>query len=308
MKRKIPAFVSVILVFALMFSFAGCSLIGEEEETTTVTAKSPLPTEPTSSYDEESNLITDTSYSPENAAKNTVEIAEYAFDLMNALKSDPVPATVSMGEDKSIGKSTVINENGEEESIAISDNAVVNAAIDSLKGIMLDEAENGAELSYADSKEDGAYNDFLPLIGSDKVVELTADDLEIATCVDEGETRVITMNIKSDAAPSAMEERMGKAFEKQDVDEIIAEFDKASSYITVGTPKLTYKNCQIILRIDNQTDQITQIQYVKSVDVETTVTGEGTIADIGEVPVIFNYTNRTTYSIDYTDPDAPVEL
>lgn len=308
MKKRILAFVSILLVFSFAFSLAGCSLAGEEETTTTVTAKSPLPTEPTSSYDENRNIVTDTSYSPEDALKNTAEIAEYAFNLMNAFKASPVPAKVEMGQDKSIGKATIINENGEEESVAMSDNAIVNAAIESLKKKMLDNAEEGATLEYADSKKEGAFNEFLPLAGSENVVALTADDLEIATCIDEGESRVITINIKNDDTPSAMEARIAKAYDKEDLDQILAEFDKTSAYLKVATPELTYKNCQIILRIDNQTDQITEIQYIKSIDVKTEVTGEGSMADIGTVPVIFNYTCRTTYKFDYTDPDAPKEL
>lgn len=306
MKKKIPAILSIVFIFAILFSFAGCVFVEEEEETTTYTALSPLPTEITSSIDEDRNIITDTTYSPENAAKNTVTILEYALPLMNELKSEPVKASVKMSQDKNIGKVTVINENGEEESAPMSENAVVNAAITSLKDYML--KEDGKEITYKDSLADNAIKDFLPVSGEASVIGLTPDDFEFATCVDNGTERVITMMIKNDGVPSVMEERISKVYDKEDVDAILKEFDSASDYMTVGTPELTYKNCSIVLKIDNQTDTIVSIEYFKSVDVSVEITGVGSLSEIGKVPVQFNYTDKITYTIDETNPDETTTL
>ena len=63
MKKTISAIISVVLVFSLIFAFAGCSSTQEEETTTTtINVKTPLPTDITSSVDEESNVITDTTH------------------------------------------------------------------------------------------------------------------------------------------------------------------------------------------------------------------------------------------------------
>ena len=76
MNKKILAIISVVLAFTMLFGFAGCSGTTEEEETTTTTinVKTPLPTDITTSIDEESQVITDTTYSAEALAANTATI------------------------------------------------------------------------------------------------------------------------------------------------------------------------------------------------------------------------------------------
>ncbi len=98
MNKKILAVVSVILAFAFLFAFAGCSSTSEEETTTTVKAKTPLPTDITTSLDEESKVVTDTTYSPENLQKNTATIFEYFNLHVNELKD--IKATVKMSQKK----------------------------------------------------------------------------------------------------------------------------------------------------------------------------------------------------------------
>lgn len=292
MNRKYLAFLSIILVFALLFGFAGCSLTSEdEEETTTINVKTPLPTDITSSYDEESNLVTDTEYSPEALASNTRTIFEYFNLHINEIKNGK--AAVSMGQKKRINKAT--DENGN--SIKMSENEYVNAAISGLKNYMLH--NDGASVEFGEE-----LTPFLPVKGENYVSRLTLDEVESATCVDNGKERIITVTLKSPVLPATIE----KAFDTENVDDIMAEFEKANEYMTAEKPKLTYKNCQIIIKADVETDEVYSIEYVKTVDVETSVTGQGKLSDIGTVPVIFNYSNTISYSIDRTDPATSTTL
>ena len=292
MNKKVLAILSIILVFALLFAFAGCSLTEEDEtETTVIDVKTPLPTDITSSYDEESHIVTDTEYSPEALAANTVTIFEYFNLHMNEIKSSK--ASVSMSQNKRIGKAT--DENGD--SIPMSDNNYVNAAITSLDSYMLH--NDGASLEYGED-----LTAFMPVKGESYVSALTLDEVESATCVDEGERRIITVTLKSPALPATIE----KAYDMENVDEVMAEFEKANEYMTIEKPVITYKNCKIIITADVTTDEVIAIEYIKSMDVNTTVTGQGKLADIGVVPVVFNYSNTIRYNIDRTDPATSTTL
>lgn len=107
-KKMILSAVSVLLVFSMIaVLFTGCDDKADQETTTVITAKNALPTDITTSYDEASNLITDTTYTPEQLQANTAKIFEYANQKMNALKSGVV-AKVSMSQGKGIGGASEI--------------------------------------------------------------------------------------------------------------------------------------------------------------------------------------------------------
>lgn len=288
MKKTISAIISVVLVFSLIFAFAGCSTTQEEETTTTtINVKTPLPTDITSSVDEESNVITDTTYSPEALAANTATIFDYFNLHVNEIKG--VKAKVEMSEDKSIGKS----KDAEGNDIAMSENDYVNAAINTLDSYMLH--NEGATAEYGDD-----LVAFMPVKGAEYVSALTLEDVESATCVDDGMFRTITLTLKSPALPATIE----KAYDLGNVDEVMEEFKKAEKYLTVAQPTLTYNDCQILIQANIETDEVTSIEYVKVIDVKTEVTGEGSLANIGTVPVQFRYRNAIKYTIDRTDPST----
>lgn len=290
MKKKILALVSLALVFSFLFAFAGCSGTGTEDETTTTTTikvKTPLPTDITTSIDEESNTITDTTYSPEALAANTVTIFEYFNLHINELKG--VKAKVEMSQDKSIGKV----KDAEGNDLEMSENAYVNSAITSLDSYMLHNdgatAEYGADLVP-----------FLPVKGAAYVSAITLEEVESATCVDDGTQRTITVTLKNTPnLPATLE----KAYDMGNVADVMAEFKKADKYLSVAEPTLTYKDCQIIIIANVETDEVHTIKYVKNIDVATEVTGLGSIEAIGTVPVQFRYSNTVTYTLDRTAPE-----
>lgn len=439
MNKKIMAAISMILVFSFLFAFTGCSPETEEETTTTITAKTPLPTDITTSFDEEnSEVITDTTYSPEMLEANTDKIFNYFNTQLNLLKSG-VEAKVEMSQSKGINKSykyveltkeeiidlvkTVLDEetpadfNGDlktlsaeqyedvknygvsegrifnegetvtvtrKEDVPMSENDYINAAINTLDSYMLH--EDGYKIDeYVDVAE------YLPVAGADYVSALTREDVKSATCVDQDGQRVITLTLKGHEFPDEIEKEIiakaynvetvksakiveleGKigeangrieaadkiiaeadkaiakaekkndaeakkaaeadkaaavadktaaeadkaALEKekrtaltnktidQNVDEIMKEFESANSYLTATKPTLTYKDCQIIITANLETDDVHTIEYKKSVDVKTDVTGTGSLKDIGTVPVAFNYSSTVKYTIERPAPET----
>lgn len=293
MKKKFLALVSIVLVFSFLFVFAGCNGTNAEDETTTTTTikvKTPLPTDITTSVDEESNTVTDTTYSPEALAANTVTIFDYFNLHINEVKGQK--AAVNMSQGKSISKIT----DAEGNTLPLSENEYIAAAISSLDSYMLHTP--GADLAYG---EDLAA--FLPVKGQSYVSALTLEDIESATCVDNELQRYITLTLKSPSLPATIE----KAYDMGNVDDVLAEFKKAEKYLTVGTPTLTYNDCQIILTTNVETDEVIAIEYIKNIDVATEVTGTGTLENVGTVPVNFRYQNTVKYSLDRTVPETTAE-
>ena len=286
MNKKILAAISIILVFSFLFAFTGCTSTEEEETTTTtIFVKTPLPTDITTSIDEESQVVTDTTYTPEQLKANTATIFEYFNLHVNEVKA--ATASVKMSQDKSIGKA----KDAEGNDIAMSDNDYINAAITSLDSYMLH--NDGAELAYGEDMVE-----FMPVKGASYVSALTLEDIESATCVDSGNQRTITLTLKSPTLPATME----KAYDMGNVDEVMTEFQKAEKYLSVEKPTLEYKDCQIIIIANVETDEVHTIKYVKNIDVKTNVTGQGSLADIGTVPVTLRYSNTVEYAIDRTAP------
>lgn len=288
MNKKILAAISIILVFSFLFAFTGCTSTEEEETTTTtVFVKTPLPTDITTGIDEESQTVTDTNYTPEQLKANTATIFEYFNLHVNEVKS--AKASVNMSQNKSIGKA----KDAEGNDLPFSDNDYINAAITSLDSYMLH--NDGAELAYGEDMVE-----FMPVKGASYVSALTLDDIESATCVDEGNQRTITLTLKSPALPATIE----KAYDMGNVDEVMTEFAKAEKYLAVEKPVLEYKDCQIIIIANVETDEVHTIKYVKNIDVKTNVTGQGSLADMGTVPVTLRYSNTVEYAIDRTAPET----
>ena len=289
MNKKILAAISIVLVFSFLFAFTGCNSTGEEEATTTTTinVKTPLPTDITTGIDEESRTVTDTTYTPEQLKANTATIFEYFNLHINEIKG--AKAAVKMSQGKSIGKA----KDAEGNDLPMSENDYINAAITSLDSYMLH--NDGAEIAYGED-----IVAFMPVKGASYVSALTLDEVESATCVDNGDQRTITLTLKSPALPATIE----KAYDMGNIDDVMAEFQKAEKYLAVEKPTLTYKDCQIIIISNIETDEVHTIKYVKNIDVATNVTGQGSLADIGTVPVTFRYSNTVEYTVDRTDPAA----
>ena len=300
MREKLFAAVSLILVFTMLFAFAGCSFTQQEEETTTIKKRtSDLPTEQlykvsgdgvTHYLDAEGNTLETTTVLDEaGLAKKNGRLLDYYNVNVNALADGSTTAVVTRNESKSIGKQTDADGN----SIAYSENSYVNAAVDSLKKYMLVTKETETT-DYTNELADA-------LPGTDYVSSLTAADVECSSCVDGDTTRTVVLTLKSPVPSSVIDAN----FDKENIDDIYSEFDKAADYMTIdkAATKLEYVNCVVEIVTDLQTDEVLSIRYTKGVNVNTVVTGKGKLASVGEIPVCFLYTYTVEYSIDRTNPD-----
>lgn len=309
MKKRILAIVSVILTLSMLFVFAGCDgTSGEDETTTTQKVKTVLPADVTYSVNEAGETLTMTDYTPEQLESNSDEIFAYFLAQSEELKS--AKAAVSIGLSKGITKST--DENGD--SVPFSENDTLNASIKTLSKYMLitgatQENAQGyvgtekgqvvvlnSEVKYGEK----ALTEVLPL---EHLATLTRAEVKSATCKDEGAIRTITITLNDASAPATIE----KAYSMGNKEEILAELATAKDYMTVTSdPVLSYDNCQMIVTVNIETDEITAIEYIKRINVSTSVVGAGTLAGLEETPVNFCYESFLKYTLDRTDPNAPV--
>ena len=293
MSRKLIALTAVLLTFALLFGFAGCSLIpeGEEETTTTVNVKTPLPTDVTSSKDENGNIITDTDYSPEALAKNTATIFEYFNKVINEVKGKK--AAVHRSDRYSLEKAT----DKEGNRLPYSENKYIDAAFDGYRNYM--DKDYDSDIAYG---EDLAK--YIPVPGKKLVSTLTAEEIESATCVDDGTVRTITVTLKEPVSSSSVR----KAFEIGDLKGTMSEVRKIDKYLEVGDPEYEYTHCSITIKVNIETDEVTEIKYEKSADVTAEVTGKGTLESVGTSDLTFRFNACETFTFDYTNPEEAETL
>lgn len=306
MNRKILAVVAALLAFSMIFALAGCSSNKQEEETTTETTiakKTPnLPTEQLFTVEDDSSTYylgaegetlseTTTLDAAGILAKNTTLLEYYNLNL-NAIKDGSTKAVVTRSESKSIGKQS----DSEGNSVSMSENDRVNAAIETLKKYMLISAENTSTEYTAD------LADALPAHGEAWVSKLTIDDVESATCVDGDTTRTVTIVLKSPTPQATIENN----FDVEDINAVYAEFDKAADYMTINKDAtvLTYVNCTVTIVSELETDNVLSVSYSKGINVDTEVTGVGSLESVGTLPVKFLYTYSVNYNIDRADPAA----
>ena len=308
MNRKILALVSVILTFAMLFSFAGCTSEPEEETTTTQKVKTVLPADITSSVNEEGETITMTDYTPEQLEANSDKIFAYFLAQSEELKT--AKAAVRINLSKGITKA----KDAEDNDMPFSENDNLNAAVKTLsKYMLITGAENENPQSFVgtekgqvvvlDSETEYGEKPLAEVLPLEHLATLTRAEVKSATCKDEGPLRIITITLKDAAAPATIE----KLYSMGNKEEILAELATAKDYMAVTSdPVLSYDNCQMIVTVNIETDEITAIEYIKRIDVATSVVGAGTLAGLAETPVNFRYESFLKYELDRTDPNAPV--
>lgn len=304
MNRKIIAVVSVLLVMSMLFAFAGCSSTKEEDTTTTTIAKKTpdLPTEQLYSVadsgetfyiDADGTVIDEASLTTLDDAgildKNT-RLLDYYKVNADALKDGKTSAVVTRSEKKSLGKQT----DAEGNSVKFSENSKINAAIDGLKKYLLVNGDN-TSTEYGPIKADD-------IPGGAAVCNLTINDVESSACVDGATTRTVVINLKSPVS----QEIIDANFEKEDVNYVYTQLDQVSDYMTFNkeATKFTYSGCSVEVVTDITTDEVLSIKYIKGINVDTEITGVGTLEAVGTLPLHLFYTYTVTYSIDREAPAA----
>lgn len=275
MKKKIYAVCALLLAFAMLFSFAACDAgtTGEEEETT-VKALTAAP-------------------------KNKDEIVDYFNRLINGVKAQK-PGIKKYQSDENVSDFICGVEDGER-------NSTFEKAVPTLKKYILKGVKGAFEESRnAETKYGDDITGIFPLAGQDWSSKLTAAEITEATleATEDNGQRTLTIIIRE---PSA--DTVSKAFNplsEENRNAAVEEFrTKLKGYISfTDIESMTYTECKIVCVINTADDKISSVEYFTSEKIATTITGEGTLAELGTLPCSFVYTYGEKYELDWVDPSA----
>lgn len=296
MKSISVKIISLLLMAAVLLGVTSCSLTGKDDEETTETT------------------IASASAVPMDEAA----IINYFNSLMQKINSGKA----------ALKYSSDYNARGFE-----CDNAALKAALPTIVKLMRNSKDSalksGAEIAYGES-----LADILPIKGTANALVLTADDIvEIAVNADEfnrlaeeeskmaadkdysttaiintdPDVRRVTITLRDETDPKSGEGLFGGIFDLPDRNAIKANFDSAKDYITYdGTYTAKYTGCTVYMEIDRLTDNVIKLEFNRNIEISATVTGVGTLASVGTVPLSFTVTGQDKYEFDWTNPDENI--
>ena len=168
-------------------------------------------------------------------------------------------------------------------------------------------ADELTQESFDASSEYGqSAKDVFPLMGSENAAKLEPTDIRSAFITDNLHDRYYTIyiTIYPEFNPTQDNGVFGKIFNITDDSEIINNFKSVSQFMTFDSYNANYHIGTIKATIDKETDHLTKLELHRDVDVETVITGQGTLATVGTVPLTFNYNSTANYSINWDDPST----
>lgn len=176
------------------------------------------------------------------------------------------------------------------------ENSKLKAAIPTIKKYMLSTDADGADLG-------DDLTDIFPIKGQSWSSKLSINDVRYANCLEALKTYEITIRLKDENDALPLTSSHGKAFDLVDKTEILKEFEKADDYIKVDSLDLTFTGSYIKCSVDRATDQVLSVTYYLNVNAVSTVTGTGSLEDMGTVPLELRYDSSITYELQWTDEE-----
>ena len=263
MKSSIKKLSAVLLVFALIFSFASCSLTDDhdtDETTTELKALSVLP-------DGKDSVIA-------------------YFNKVIALADEGTPAF-----------NLKINNDAFDFEC---ENGLVKSAFSTIKKYMLksdsEEVEFGTKFSEKLPGEKGVAA-IDPAVVKNATAEWPDVESGMTTVKANEYTVVIEFNDNLSVADVL------KYFGMTDKAEVLKEFEKSADYVKVNDYSSEYTGCRIELHVDVQTDRITWMAVTRAAVVTASATCIGQLADAGDVTATFKFTKTCEFKdFDWTAP------
>lgn len=291
MKRILTVLTAILLVTAMLMSFASC---GSSEETENAEVFTTVEAE----YTESLTPVGNTS----------AEVLDYFNTLVNGLKTER-PAMSYRYEKNVPDDSIKITKAGEEDAEEIDATlASLNDAAKGVKDMLLEDiAKTSGEIAFgADNSE------YLFKKGEPWTSALTVTDIDYATIKEVGDFYYITIAF-DDIESNGDTASLAKAFDLRDKDEILAseELAKVNSYLkfTGNGYDVSYSGCKITATVNRLTDEITNLNYYKAAVVTAHMTGVGTLEDHGDISVIFTLEDKSDFNMTWTTelPTSPLE-
>lgn len=175
------------------------------------------------------------------------------------------------------------------------ENSSIEAAFPTISKLMT--VGDGAEVEY------GADN-----TGVFPTNKLELNNIKSANIIDIDDTTsrsyTIVMTIWDESNPNQDDSVFGKIYKISKDEDILAEMKKASDFFTVESYDAQYQLGTIRAVISKETDRIESLELERNVLVSTEITGVNTFAEVGTVPLSFEYNSTESYSMNW---DAPAK-
>lgn len=286
MKRKLTVLMAIMLVFTMLVSLASCGSSDSDAEELEV-------------FSTEEAVYTE---SKTPVANTSEEVLNYFNGIVNDLKASK-PA-ISYRYEKNVPdgsikvtKTGAENEEGYDESLES-----INKAAKGIKDMILtDIGETSGNVAMgADNSE------YLFVKGESWTSKLTVSDVDYATIKEIGDNYYIEI-VFNDIEDNGDDSALRKAFDLRDKDEILAsdEFAKTAEYLKFNDYDVAYSGCKITATVNRLTNEITNLNYYKAANVTAYMTGAGTLAEYGDVSVIFTLEDKANFDVNW-ESDLPV--
>ena len=290
MKRIFTIATAILLVSALLMTFASCGSSDADEEVVEV-------------YSTEEAVYTESAVP---VGKTSEEVLSYFNSLVNSVKLDK--PGVSYRIEKNVPDDSLkVTKKGAEDAEEI--DASLNAINDAAKGIkdlvLEDIKETSGNINFGDDNSESLF-----VKGESWASKLTAEDIDYAALQEIGDKYFITIAF-NDLTSEEAQDVLTKAFDLRDKEEILAseEFAKTKEYLVLNDYDVVYSGCKITATVDRLTNEIININYYKAANVTAYMTGAGTLESYGDVSVMFTLEDKANYDITWDNglPTSPVE-
>ena len=115
-------------------------------------------------------------------------------------------------------------------------------------------------------------------------------------------TYTIVVKINPEENPEQNNSVYGRLFNIEKDEDILKNFDNVKHLMTADSYSANYKVGSIKAVINKTTDHLVKLELHRDVRVETQVTGQGTLADVGTVALAFDYNSTANYDFDWNNP------
>ncbi len=277
---------AVLLISSLLFCFSACSSDGSEIEDSTAAY----------SYVD----------SATPAKTSSEEVLHYFNELVNKIKSEK-PA-VSYNIEKSIPNDSIrVTKKGAEQSEETDSSLdAINDSAKGLKDLVLENIKRTrGNIAYGEEN-----SDILFVKGESWASKLTENNIKYASMKEVGDNYYITIAF-NDLTSAEAQEVLTKAFDLRDKDDILnsAELAKTNAYLKLNDYDVVYSGCTITATVNRFTDELTNVYYYKAANVTADMTGNGTLANYGDVSVMFKLEDKANFDITWENgyPTSPLD-
>ena len=189
---------------------------------------------------------------------------------------------------------------GTEDDSAIS---TLASAKKQLRNLFLDGAESDEFMPVPENVEWGEDNSSAFTMGEIPMnASYDNDETFSAYCIEIDTLNRITINF-GEANNNDLIDGVFGCIPEHDRDEINAEFDKLSAFLTIDDDyTVEYKDCRMYVESDRTNDQVDKIELNRVAYITATATGTGEFEFLGQFQITFKFSDNFTITTDWDEP------